>query len=292
MSKPSISIVTPSFNQVDFLEKTIESVLSQDYPNLQYVVIDGGSQDGSAEVINKYKDKLHYSCSEKDSGHAEALNKGFAKTDGEIMGWINSDDMYLPGCFTAISQIFETFPDVAWITGFSSVWNTFGSVTHVESQHKNVYDFMNGNYGWIQQESTFWRRSLWEKAGNYINQDLRFAVDGDLWTRFFLYEKLVSVSCGFGGYRYHGKNRAFENGGSVIAETENAIQNMMSLIDQSRLQLLEKTRKFSAEIKQGKSLDPTTYFSMSELEEVSYRHLIFDLPSEKWEVRYLPFNFV
>jgi glycosyltransferase involved in cell wall biosynthesis len=291
MSDLKISIVTPSFNQIDFLGKTIESVLSQNYSNLQYVVIDGGSQDGSDKVISKYKDRLHYSCSEKDSGHAEALNKGFEKTDGEIMGWINSDDMYLPGCFNAISQIFMAFPDIAWITGFSSVWNKFGSMTQVESVHKNIYDFMNGNYDWIQQESTFWRRSLWNKAGGQINQDVHFAVDGDLWSRFFIHERLVSVSCGFGGYRYHGKNRAFENMQNIKIEVENSISKMMQSVETSKLQLSEKVKKFRSETNNGKSMNPISYFTEDELEEISYRHLIFNLASGKWEAKYLPFKF-
>ena len=291
MKNLSISIVTPSFNQANYLEKTIESVLSQNYPNLQYVVIDGGSQDGSVEIINKYKDKLHYYCSEKDSGHAEAINKGFLKTDGEIMGWINSDDMYLPGCFTAISQIFEAFPGVAWITGYSSVWNKFGSMTHTESVHKNIYDFMNGNYRWIQQESTFWRRDLWERAGGQINQNLRYAVDGDLWTRFFLHEKLVSVSCGFGGYRYHGTNRAFANMKSIETETENSIFQMNRHVDQAKLELMAKSRKFSSEINSGKSLKPTAYFTQAELEEISYRHLHFNLNTSEWVGTFLPYHF-
>src|ERR1700674_5632659 len=92
----SISIVTPSFNQARFVEETIHSVLDQEYPNLEYIIIDGGSTDGSVEIIEKYRPRIHCFVSEADSGHAHALNKGFAQTNGEIMAWINSDDKYLP----------------------------------------------------------------------------------------------------------------------------------------------------------------------------------------------------
>lgn len=290
MNELSISIVTPSFNQANYLEATIRSVLSQNYPNLQYVIIDGDSQDGSKGIIKKYQDKLHFSCSEKDSGHAAAINKGFAETDGQIMGWLNSDDMYAPGSLTAISQIFQAFPSISWISGYSSVWNKYGSLVSVESSHKNIYDFMLGNYGWIQQESTFWRRSLWNKVGSQLNQNYHLAVDGELWTRFFKYEKLVSVNCVLGGYRLHDSNRAFSNSNKIFDETERAINIMKGTLDSKRLNLFMKLKDFKNELR-FKSLDPTNFFNASELEEISYRKIQFDLVESNWKGGYLPFNF-
>src|SRR5258708_5296321 len=113
---PSISIITPSYNQVSFLEETIQSVLQQDYPNLEYVIIDGGSTDGSVEIIQKYADRLTHWVSEPDGGQYDAVNRGFQYTRGEIMAYINSDDKYTPWAFSVVGEIFESLPEIEWLT--------------------------------------------------------------------------------------------------------------------------------------------------------------------------------
>jgi glycosyltransferase involved in cell wall biosynthesis len=225
---PKISIVTPSFNQARFVESTLISVIEQDYPNLEYVVIDGGSSDGSVEIIEKYSEHLHYWVSEPDEGHGHALNKGFARTSGEIMAWINSDDKYLPWTFRTAAEIFSTFPEVNWICGLHSAWNDQGAMVKVQKRPKNVYDFLLGNFRSIQQESVFWRRSLWEKSGGYINQDYRFMVDGELWTRFFLSDQLFSVDCVLGGFRSYESNRSKLNFETCTVEMQRAIGLMQA----------------------------------------------------------------
>src|SRR6266540_2247918 len=113
---PRISIITPSFNQGAFLEQAIRSVIVQNYPNLEYVIIDGGSTDNSIEIIKKYEKHLHYWISEKDNGQYDAINKGFAKSSGVIMGWLNSDDMYCPWALKTVSSIFSECPNIEWLT--------------------------------------------------------------------------------------------------------------------------------------------------------------------------------
>ncbi len=110
-SWPKISIVTPSYNQAEFLERTILSVLNQNYPNLEYIIIDGGSTDGSVEIIKKYEKYLSYWVSEKDRGQAHALNKGFEKATGDLVGWQNSDDIYLPGAFRKVAEVYRNNPN-------------------------------------------------------------------------------------------------------------------------------------------------------------------------------------
>jgi len=205
---PKISIVTPSFNQGRFLEATIRSILLQHYPNLEYIVIDGGSTDNSIDIIRKYEKDIAYWVSEPDNGHPHALNKGFSRATGEIMAWLNSDDMYAPSAFFVVAEIFDSFPEIQWITGKHSWWNEHDEQIGTQYTYKNVYDFLLGRYGWIQQESTFWCRSLWEAAGGKVNEEYEFMLDGELWCRFFLLTELWHCDRVLGGYRMHASNRA------------------------------------------------------------------------------------
>ena len=128
---PKISIITPSFNQAEFLEQTITSVFSQNYPNLEYIIIDGGSTDRSVEIIKKYADKLTYWVSEPDKGHGDALNKGFNHSTGEIMAWINSDDFYFPWTFSIVSEIFKDLPQIYWLASSTKLMaNPAGLIFH------------------------------------------------------------------------------------------------------------------------------------------------------------------
>ncbi len=289
MSLPKISIVTPSFNQGHFLEETIRSVVQQDYKNLEYVIIDGGSSDDSVEIIKKYESRLHYWVSEKDEGHGHALNKGFSRTSGEIMAWINSDDMYTPWSFKVVSEIFSSFPHVMWIMGITSVWNDAGSMIGAAKVQKNIFDFLLGNYAWIQQESVFWRRELWEKAGGYINQNYNLMVDGELWTRFLLYEELYSVGCILGGYRIHSCNRAKHNYGECLREMEQAISVMKKkcspdvISAYNKLKVMQKFKKtFCSKIIPASLLWCPSIFKTVQYKKISYK-------DNKWIERSQPF---
>lgn len=207
----SISLVTPNFNGADFLRNTIESVLGQDYPELEYVIADGGSTDGSRLIIEQYRDQLSAVLSEPDNGHADSLNKGFSLTSGEIMGWINSDDVLHPHCLTQIDQLFRTYPQVEWVTGRPSAMNAVGEIDYVGPPRPwSRLRFLSGDHLWIQQESTFWRRSLWQRAGGNLDTQFSVANDFDLWARFFRHAALYSFDQMLGCFRQRPGQRSVE----------------------------------------------------------------------------------
>lgn len=208
-----ISIVTPSYNQGAFLEGTIVSVLGQNYPNLEYIVIDGGSADNSLETIKAYDEQLTYWCSEPDQGQYDAINKGFAKSTGEIMAWLNSDDLYTPDVFKTVAEIFSEHPEIEWLTSVTSLTLNDNDSTITKGRTKGFTKgaFFRGRNGgvpafhshFVIQESTFWRRSLWEKAGGRIDTSLKLAGDFELWARFWQHANLYSTTVPLGIVRRH-----------------------------------------------------------------------------------------
>jgi glycosyltransferase involved in cell wall biosynthesis len=208
MNYPKISIVTPNYNGGEYLESTIKSLLDQNYPNLEYIVIDGGSTDNSLEIISKYHNRISYFISEKDGGLYEAVDKGFKQATGEIMGWLNSDDMHHPQSLYAIAEIFTTFTQVSWLMGNPSYFDEKGRIIHCWGIfHASKYDYMINKGAWLQQESTFWRNTLWQKAGAYISTSYKFAGDFELWTRFFRIEELYITDTLLAGFRFRSKNQ-------------------------------------------------------------------------------------
>lgn len=233
--QPKISIVTPSYNQCVFLEETIRSVLLQNYPNLEYIIIDGNSSDNSVEIIRKYEQQLTYWVSENDNGQYDAINKGFSKSSGDIMAWINSDDKYTPWAFSIVSEIFSTFPEIDWLTTACNLfWDEKGRAVMCSNQggynKKAFYKGANlsetGRYtrGYIQQESTFWRRSLWDKVGRKINPDLKLAGDFELWSKFFQYSQLYVVTTPLSGFRYQHNQKTANYLKEYIHEAEEILK--------------------------------------------------------------------
>jgi len=180
---PIFSIVTPSYNQGTYLEHTLRSVLDQDYPNLEYYVQDGGSTDTSLEILHRYEKQLSGWVSGPDRGQADAINRGFAKTSGQIMAWLNSDDRLTPGCLHAVGRCFERFPKIDVIYGHRIIVNQDGQEVGrwITPRHRRN-DMVWADY--VPQETMFWRRSLWERVGGRIDETLNFAIDWDLVARF------------------------------------------------------------------------------------------------------------
>jgi glycosyltransferase involved in cell wall biosynthesis len=235
---PKISIVTPSFNQGEFLEECIDSVLGQNYPNLEYIIMDGGSTDGSVEIIRKYKKYLTYWQSQPDGGQYNAINEGFKKTTGEIMAWLNSDDMYHHHAFFKMAYLFDKYEGLLWVTGRHTLWDKAGKCSHIE---KNLLTFSRSQYlqknycsPCIQQESTFWRRYLWETAGGTLRTDLEYAGDLELWTRFFRFAPLYTIDTLIGGYRKHGNQKANLFMDRYIEEAEKVLDDEINLYNQGK----------------------------------------------------------
>jgi len=205
MMLPRISLVTPVFNSAKYIEQTFESVFSQKYLNLEYFVMDGGSTDGTVEIIRKYESRITGWVSEPDRGMYDALNKGFARTTGEVMGWISATDTLRAGGLAIVGSVFSQFPEVEWITGRRTCLNEEGEVQRVDPLMTwSRYSFLCGvPMRYIQQESTYWRRSLWERAGGCMDGARRSAGDFELWVRFFRHAPLHTVDALIGGFREH-----------------------------------------------------------------------------------------
>jgi glycosyltransferase involved in cell wall biosynthesis len=207
---PKVSIITPSYNQGRFLEHTIRSVLEQDYPNIEYIIVDGGSNDESVEIIKKYQDKLAWWVSEKDKGHADALNKGFAHASGEILAWLNSDDTYHAGTISQAVEILQTRPEVGMVYADANLIDEEGCVVGKFASKQTSYRAMLRGSVHIPQATTFWRADLWRQVGP-LDLSLFFAFDYDFWVRLSKVSELLYVPRLWADFRMHNLGKSVVN---------------------------------------------------------------------------------
>ena len=224
LDNPKISIITPVYNRVGMIEQTIQSVLGQNYPNLEYIIIDGGSTDGTVDIIRKYTSQLAYWVSETDNGMYYAIMKGMVMATGEIVAWLNSDDMYHTNALNIVGQIFAQLPEVEWLTGTPTLYNTEGlCVKTFPTQYWSWERFNRGDFRWLQQESTFFRKSLFDRVGG-LNLQYRLAADFELWCKMFQVARLYSINTILGGFRQHGNQLSIEGQIRYEAEVQNICQ--------------------------------------------------------------------
>ena len=224
MHFPKISIISPSFNQGKYIEQTIQSVLNQNYPNLEYIIIDGGSTDETVKIIKKYEHKIHYWVSEPDKGQTDAINKGFAKCTGEIFNWLNSDDYYEPGTFNKLAKLFSDNPNANVICGREWSFHdenpsvktlNFGSIIK-----ENVYETLR--VGIIDQPCTFFRKKKID-AFFPLNEMLHYVMDRQLWWGYLLQYgqgQILQTDEMFTWFRLHSQSKSIEQQKFFEGETD------------------------------------------------------------------------
>jgi glycosyltransferase involved in cell wall biosynthesis len=242
MTRPQISIITPCLNGLPFLPRTVESVISRrDAVRLEYIVIDGGSADGSIDCLKTYADRIDYWSSEPDSGMYDAIAKGIERSEGEIVGWLNSDDLYFPWTLPMIVDIFTQFPEVEWLSTLTyAITDRSGYPVFMgklpgfsrEAFMDGVYMTSVGSFnarsvGFIQQESTFWRRRLWDRvnAGSVI-REYKYAGDFALWCLFISVTPLFAVQAPLGMFRSHAAQITKQNMSSYLEEAGRCLQTL------------------------------------------------------------------
>lgn len=232
---PKISVITPSFNQAQYLEETILSVLNQNYPNLEYFVVDGGSTDGSVDIIKKYSNKLTWWVSEKDSGQSNAINKGFAKATGDIICWLNSDDVF---CENTLNIVADSYMLHHWH------WLTSSCIVIDEKSHilkRLTPNLPESSFEWIKmlvkgfsfeilQPSTFWTRNVFEKVG-FLDESLHYSFDHEFLLNIYIHSgKPFLVSSSLSKFRIHGQSKTVSS--SHTFRTENKLIGKRSIFKQ------------------------------------------------------------
>lgn len=216
---PKISVIVPSLNQGRYLEKTLESILLQKYPNLECVVIDGGSKDESIEIIRKHESCIAYWVSEPDNGQAHAINKGFARSTGEILSWLNSDDMFKPDILSWVAQQLPASRKPAWLIGSAEVRDKRYGKQSIQRPPLGLerHHLLNSIEHWIPQPSTFWNRAMWDKTGP-LNETLRYVFDVQHFFSMLRFSPAISTQKTLSVIRQHYACKSIKENNQLVRE--------------------------------------------------------------------------
>lgn len=237
-----LSVIIPSFNQAQYLEQTLLSIIDQNIENIEIIVMDGGSTDGSVDIIKQYAHKLSYWVSEPDRGQSHAINKGFARAKGDIIAWLNSDDLYLHDTLSTVLGAFNSNPDIDLI---------YADVINFDENRKEQYytvpkfepfDFLSRVT--IHQPAVFWRKKIFEKIG-YLDESLHYVMDYDYWTRIFFSFNTLKINKPLAKFRVHAASKTSSNPSVMYLEWRKVISRFFySVADQHDLNLLKALEIF------------------------------------------------
>lgn len=286
---PKISIVTPSYNSGKFLRRTIESILGQNFNNLEYILQDGGSKDETQAILAEYHSRVAHCTSAPDSGQYDAINKGFSLATGEVMAWLNADDIYLQGTLPLIGKIFKQFPQINWLTTRYPLAINEDDMLISTSVIPgfSMHGFLRGDnlpaMGWegtafIQQESTFWRRSLWERAGGYVDSKLQFAADYELWARFFKQEQLYAIDVPLACFRKHASQKTSTNFQRYLDEAGAVFAQIGGRVPAPRIQALRLRLATKQWRSTGRFAWQKTLFKPS-------NRVVYDWANDTWNIK-------
>lgn len=214
---PKISIITVSYNQADFIEDNIKSVIEQNYPNIEHIIIDAGSTDGTLEILNKYDKYLNW-VSEPDNGQSDGLNKGFKKATGDIIGWINSDDNLSSGSLNKVANFFSENPDEVAVVGDQAIIDRDGKVLRVIKSKSYDFEYLLNHARGITQNSTFFKRNIFDQIG-YLDESLHYAMDRDLFIRIASIKKMPYISETLAEFRMQPNTKTSEGSHNFARET-------------------------------------------------------------------------
>lgn len=248
--KPLVSIITPSYNQAEFLEETICSVLRQDYAPIEYILMDGGSTDGSLEIIKRYERQLAFWVSEPDSGQVDAINKGLRNASGEIVAWINSDDLYMAGAIQEAVQTLQCNSDVGMVYGDGIMVDSEGKLLDLHYYHTyNVLELLC--FEVLLQPTVFMRRSVLEEVG-VLSLDYDLILDHELWIRIAAHSPILHVPSFWAVERTHESAKTIAQASTFVSEAERLIrdaersQSFGSLIKENRRRIYASLHAFAA----------------------------------------------
>ncbi len=270
LTLPSISIVTPSYNQGIFIEETIRSVLLQGYPNVEYIIIDGGSKDETVEIIKKYEPWIKYWVSEPDKGQTDAINKGLLKCGGEVFNWLNSDDYYEPNALLKIGQAFALQQESLVVCGKENVFDSETGKIKFINEGSRVLETLEETIfvGHIDQPSTFFKRQVIAELGNQLTTSLQFVMDAELYLRFLLQfgqEKIIKIDDILVNFRHHDASKTVSLTTLFVSEKNAVFSSLLAKLNapEELIQIINKN--ITSPIKYQGSKWPTSSYNTDKI---------------------------